>query len=485
MSDAPRVTAGAAVLAGTPAIGRDWLVAVLLSLAACIYYALLLSAGSGGFFAALPHGTVFNSMALHLLDGRFDVDPASIGDEGFVRNGAVYAYFGILPALVRLPLLRSAEFAATDFTRLGCLAAVGMMALFKTLSVLTIARRATAASGFLTAALLAVLLAGGAQVQFLRPSIFQEAALWADACAAIFVWLTVCGWVGEAGFSRRLLLGMAVSAGFCLLARVSTAVGLYAALGLLGGWLAWRGRHAGRLRQTLARLALPLAVACAFAAAVGFVNYARWGNPVVFADLSRQIIALTQHPDRIARLHAYGEFNPIRLAYAFGYYFVPVWIWPDGAGGLLWSVFRDRVFDSVELPPGSLFVSEPLLFGLAVLALVRTARRRNSSSPAPVLPVLAGLAIPPLLIMAAIALAFRYRLEFYPFLELAALVGFAELASDARLGAKARGWIAAGVIVSVVAAQAMWVLTMLSPFGPAQSVVGPGGVTVFYLSEFM
>jgi hypothetical protein len=87
--------------------------------------------------------------------------------------------------------------------------------------------------------------------------------------------------------------------------------------------------------------------------------------------------------------------------------------------------------------------------------------------------------------MAAIALAFRYRLEFYPFLELAALVGFAELASDARLGVKARGWIAAGVIVSVVAAQAMWVLTMLSPFGPAQSVVGPGGVVAFYLSEFM
>ncbi len=119
----------------------------------------------------------------------------------------------------------------------------------------------------------------------------------------------------------------------------------------------------------LATLALPIAVACAFAAAVGYVNYARWGNPLVFADLSRQIIALTQHPDRIARLHEYGEFNPIRLLYAFGYYFVPVWTWPDGAGGLLWSAFRDRVFDAVELPPGSLFVSEPLLIGLAAFAL--------------------------------------------------------------------------------------------------------------------
>lgn len=482
MADASRVTIG--VAAGAPAIGRDCLIALLLSLAASIYYALLLSAGSGGFFAALPHGTVFNSMALHLLDGRFDVDPASIGDEGFLRNGAVYAYFGVLPALVRLPLVRTAEFAATDFTRLGCLVAVSLMAFFKTLSVLTVGRRAPAARGFLTGALLAVILAGSAQVQFLRPSIFQEAALWADACAAAFVWLTVRGWVGDDGFSRRLLLGMAISAGLCLLARVSTAIGLYAALGLLGVRLAWTGRRAGCLRPTLATLALPAAVACAFAAAVGFVNYARWGNPLVFADLSRQIIALTRHPDRIARLHEYGEFNPIRLIYGFGYYFVPVWILPDGAGGLLWSAFRDRVFDAVELPPGSLFVSEPLLFALAVLALVRAAARRSFSNPAPVLPVLAGLAIPPLLIMSALALAFRYRLEFYPFLELAALIGFAELASGPGLGAKVRGWVAVGVGWSVIAAQAMWVLTMLSPFGPVQSLIGPDGVAAFYRGLF-
>ncbi len=90
--------------------------------------------------------------------------------------------------------------------------------------------------------------------------------------------------------------------------------------------------------------------------------------------------------------------------------------------------------------------------------------------------MLADLAIPPLLIMSALALAFRYRLEFYPFLELAALVGFAELAGNASLGAKARGWVAAGGAWSIVAAQAMWVLTMLSPFGPVQNIIGPDGV---------
>lgn len=96
--------------------------------------------------------------------------------------------------------------------------------------------------------------------------------------------------------------------------------------------------------------------------------------------------------------------------------------------------------------------------------------------------MLGGLAVPIVLILMAIALAFRYRLEFYPFLELAAFVGFARLLTVA--GNRARAWCAAGVLVSVVAAQAMWVLAMLSPFGPVQSVVGPEGVVAFYRSLF-
>ena len=81
----------------------------------------------------------------------------------------------------------------------------------------------------------------------------------------------------------------------------------------------------------------------------------------------------------------------------------------------------------------------------------------------------------------AISLSFRYRLEFYPVLELCAFVGFAHFVQRERRS----GWFVAGALVSVVAAQAMWVLTMLSPFGPVGSVVGPGGVVGFYLSEFM
>src|SRR5712691_3708883 len=88
----------------------------LLLLPALYYYAFLLTmAGSTGLFQPVTYGLTFNSMLSHLLEGRFDVDPATIGPEGFLRDGAVYAYFGIFPALFRALFLPLPDFATTDF----------------------------------------------------------------------------------------------------------------------------------------------------------------------------------------------------------------------------------------------------------------------------------------------------------------------------------------------------------------------------------
>lgn len=462
MSSAPTTTSPAAAFAA-----RRWIWVV----PAAIWYALLISAGSAGMTAPVPHGLVFNSMALHLLHGQFDVGPASIGDEGYLRDGLVYAYFGILPALFRMLFLPLADFATTDFTRIACLCAVATMALLKVLSVEIVARRATAANRALVTLLLVVMLAGGAQIEFLRVSVFQEVGLWAGACAAGFVYLFLCGWDRETGFSPGLMSGMAAVAGLCLLARVSTALGLYLALGFLWLRVVWVRRRAA--------YAAPILILLGFAAIAGGINLARWGHPLIFADLSRALI-LHRFPDRLARLHEYGEFNPVRVVYALGYYFVPVWALIGSTGELLWAGFRDRVFDSVELPPASFLVSDPLLIGLAGYAFVRLMKRGSGLRADLVVPVLGGLFVPVALMLMAIDLSFRYRLEFYPFIELAGFVGFAELVGRER----GRGWFAAGAIFSVVAAQAIWVLTMLSPFGPVQSVVGPEGVVAFYRGLF-
>ena len=72
----------------------------------CALWAVFqLTRGSFNFLAPVPFGLTFNSMAAHLLAGRFDVDPAAVGAEGFARDGRIYAYFGIFCALLRLPWL--------------------------------------------------------------------------------------------------------------------------------------------------------------------------------------------------------------------------------------------------------------------------------------------------------------------------------------------------------------------------------------------
>src|ERR1051326_6649955 len=104
---------------------------------AILYYGFLITmVGSTALFAPVPYGLTFNSMLTHLLEGRFDVDPSAIGPEGYARDGAVYAYFGIFPALFRALFLPLPKFATTDFTRLSCLVAVSLMALMKVLSAL-------------------------------------------------------------------------------------------------------------------------------------------------------------------------------------------------------------------------------------------------------------------------------------------------------------------------------------------------------------
>ncbi|HYM72346.1 MAG TPA: hypothetical protein VET89_05145 [Stellaceae bacterium] len=446
---------------------------------AALYYAFLLSAGSPGLFAPVNFGLTFNSMLLHMLQGRFDVDPAAIGPEGYLRDGSVYAYFGVFPALFRAAFLWLPGFARTDFTRIACLVAVVAMALFKLMSVRLMWRRAGAqASSSLLALLAAAILVSGPQIEFLRPSIYQEVELWAGAMAAAFVYLFLRGLNQGGGFTSRLLAAMAAAAGLALLTRVSMALGLYVAVGAI--WLgeAWR---ASRARQWPIGLVAPAVILAGFVGVTALINFERWGNPLVFADFTKSLI-LDQYPDRLARLQRYGEFNLARIGYGIGYYFAPFWALRDGAGQLLWSGFEDGFADCcVELPPGSFLVSDPLLIGLGVFGLAH-AFRKGVERRDLLLAAALGLAVPWLLMLTAFAMSFRYRIEFYPLIELFAFLGFARLA--ARPTARATAPVALGAFAGIVTAHAFWLLYMLSPFGPAGQRMGAQGIVELYASLF-
>jgi hypothetical protein len=80
-----------------------------------------------------------------------------------------------------------------------------------------------------------------------------------------------------------------------------------------------RNRLCARARA-LAPAALVLALA---PSAVGGVNSARWGNPLIFAPLDRAELLNQQYPDRLTRVKRYGEFNLEPVPFALEYYLVP------------------------------------------------------------------------------------------------------------------------------------------------------------------
>ena len=299
-----------------------------------LYYGAFITNGNFNLLWPTVQGQVFNSMLQHLLAGRFDVDPAAIGSEGFLRDGHVYAYFGIFCALIRVPLLAFKDGLATDITRLSCLVAICLAGTMKLRAALFVRRQCqpdpVSGSAFLLLAI--YIIFGGAEVGYLKASLYQEVMLWAAALGTIFVYCAVRGII-LAGFTPCLLISMALVAGLALLARVSTGMGLYTATGLLLAVLvvadaigreesAGRRGFAGRLLTAILawRVLVPAAILFGFVVATGFVNFSRWGNPTTFVDFSYYTYN-SNFPDRLPRTHEYGLFNIARIPFALGWLF--------------------------------------------------------------------------------------------------------------------------------------------------------------------
>ena len=91
--------------------------------------------------------------------------------------------------------------------------------------------------------------------------------------------------------------------------------------------------------------------------------------------------------------------------------------------------------------------------------------------------LLLGLTIPPFLMLCAISMAWRYRMEFYPFLVLAALLGVHALCrtSGRPFSRRAKTAITAAVVTSVLMSHGMAALYAVSPWGSAEQYVTKDG----------
>ena len=378
----------------------------------------------------IGHKLVFNEMMANLLQGRFDISPATIGAEAVSYNGRSYAYFGIFCAFLRLPLLLTGN-NDVDITAASILIAAALSLACRLYTAALIINRLGASSvhPILRVAVIVAVLTNGESIQFLIPSIYQEVISWGSALASLFVLLLVrivlgFGKPGAAGYAA-----LALVAGLALLCRVTFGLGAYCAIvAMLGVQLTKTGREEGRLRIPI-RLWIPAAsILALFAVLAMGVNYARWGNPLTFVPVQHQEILERLYPDRAPRMEKYGALNIERVPFSLQYYFAPIWAVTDKDGRFLLQSQQVTLFDDVEFPPSSLILSDSLFFLLAAIGLRALIFRPQAiDRPQCARAALAGLMTPWLVMLMAISLTHRYRMEFYPALDFAAYMGLSDL----------------------------------------------------------
>jgi hypothetical protein len=423
--------------------------------------ALVIVLMSGMIDTTPGQGLVFNQMLVRLLHGRFDLSAQVIGDEAIVHGGRTYAYFGIFCALLRLPLLFVGQIGA-DMTKTSILIATAVSLGARLMAVDLVLGRAPGVSDKLRWVILAAVAFGGESLAYLRPSIFQEVCSWGAALASVFVFLAMRRIFAEGTKPALTCAGLALVAGLALNCRVSFGLGLYAALGLMLAVEAWRGRARLAALRPLVPAALVLML---FAGAALGVNAARWERPLTFVPFREQLALVRRGDDRLQRLDRYSELNFRRIPFALQYYFAPVWALGDGKGGLLLEKPQLQLFDDVELPPSSLLLTDPVVFLLAGIGVFALARRRQLPEAPLSTAALVGLACPTLVLLTAISLCFRYRMDFYPALDFAACLGAASLRPERMVRPALRLGLLGGV-GAAAAVVTLW-LAYFAPFGPA------------------
>jgi hypothetical protein len=116
-------------------------------------------------------------------------------------------------------------------------------------------------------------------------------------------------------------------------------------------------------------------------------------------------------------------------------------------GHFLFHAAQERLFHVVEPPPATFLASDPFLCLLTCLGLAWLWRTRDMATDRlAAWPVAIGLLIPCILMLIAISVVFRYRMEFYPFFEFFALFGLFKLRSNFVVSPTLLTWVCAAMV---------------------------------------
>ena len=158
------------------------------SLVVILVFSWVVTYGTWAFFEAESFGVFYDAQASSLLNGRLDVPPTAIGPEAYIINQKYHGYFGIGPALMRIPSAILLPGLSGRWSRIFMLIACLMHLAYiylvlKTLILHCTKKEAISKAHSFVISIFIILIGIGSTNIFLasRSFIYHEALMWGSA----------------------------------------------------------------------------------------------------------------------------------------------------------------------------------------------------------------------------------------------------------------------------------------------------------------
>lgn len=426
-------------------------VAGVLCILASAWYLVLLTDGTLDLWHPTPLGRVYADMAWRLLHYDFTIDPVAIDREAFLRDGKAYSYFGIFPALFRMPFA-VIGLPIPPLARLSCWVALSIAAYLQ-MSMLLAAYargpRTDQARLVFLAALIALLFTGPQLGLTFSAWIYNEPIVWGVVLNLLFVRIVLLRVLQEREPAPRDWAVLGFLCGLAFLTRPTDAVGMTIGLGCLAIYFPVGAAIRDRVPPGLAAIAILRNGCCAALPFMPlflltlFINWQRWGTPLEFMPMGLSTLTL-EDPRRMRVYKQYGSFELLHAPIAIIYYFFGM------IGRAHFADLIDRIFDEIAWPRSAFVVTSTALLVLATLGLLATLRTRPGYDRGAAIALMVGPAISAGLLLLLAYLHYRYRYGFVPFFALCGVLGSMALAGrDDRRGRLLALGVVALAIVNV------------------------------------
>jgi len=210
----------------------------LIALFVCAWF---VTWGDWKFFEKDEFCGFYDAQAKSMITGHLDVPPAAIGTEAFTFQGKTFGYFGIAPALLRVPLVTAFKNMDGRWSRLMMLiaCAINLICAYRILRIVAADRAGNSRAQRMLESLFILCAGIGSTNVFLvaRSFTYHEAIMWGSAFALLFT-LALLRYFARPRY--RFLLLAALFAFMSLHSRATAGVGALLALCVLTGILSWR-----------------------------------------------------------------------------------------------------------------------------------------------------------------------------------------------------------------------------------------------------